>query len=249
MSFISFIEIYRNYILATFFVLIFIWENIIPQRRFHDLFKHNLINFGYGILNLALTFWAGFYFGKYLDFAAEKNIGLLNQIAIRVVVKFAIAFLIADIIMYWWHRFNHTIPFLWRFHSFHHKDEQMNATTAVRFHVMELFYSFIFQMILYPLFGIGSMMVIAFSTIHFSMLIFHHSNIYLPAKIDKIVRLFITSPGMHRIHHSDKWEETNSNYTSILSCWDWAFGSYIQSAKGEIKFGMARRTKLKTNTT
>jgi sterol desaturase/sphingolipid hydroxylase (fatty acid hydroxylase superfamily) len=235
-AFINYIEEYRIYIIATFFALIFIWENILPQRRFAKLFKHNLFNFGIGAVNLLLTFFGGLYFAKYLDWFQLNGIGLLFNIF--PAFAFALSLIIADILMYWWHRFNHTIPFLWRFHSFHHLDSEMNATTAIRFHAVELFFSFIFRMVFYPIFGISNSAVLVFSTIHFSMIIFHHSNIYLHEKIDKIVRLFIASPGMHRIHHSNKWQETNSNYTSILSCWDWIFGSYVRKPGEEIVFGV-----------
>ncbi len=236
MTFITFIEEYRIYIIATFFALIFFWENILPQRRFPKLFKHNLFNFAIGAINILLIFFGGLYFAKYLDWFQLKGIGLFYNLS--PVFAFTLSLLTADLLMYWWHRFNHTVPFLWRFHSFHHLDSAMNATTAVRFHAMELFFSFIFRMMFYPVFGISNSVVLVFSTIHFSMIVFHHSNIYLPERIDKIVRLFIASPGMHRIHHSNKWEETNSNYTSILSCWDWVFGSYVKEPKEDIIFGV-----------
>ena len=174
----------------------------------------------------------------YLDWCTTKFHGLLYQFNASFLFITILAFIISDILMYWWHRFNHTISFLWRFHSFHHLDMKMNSTTSVRFHLVELLFSFIFRMIWYPLFGISSLMVIIFSTVHFSMIIFHHSNIRISPWADKIVRLVITSPGMHRIHHSNRWEETNSNYTSILSCWDWVFGTYVHSSKGEIVFGV-----------
>lgn len=233
----SFIILYQKYILAFVFLLIFIWENILPQRYFSGLAKHNNRNFLIGGVNLLLTFVLGIYFSQYLDWYHTQHNGLIQHLPVSAVFKVIIALLISDIIMYWWHRLNH-VTFLWRFHSFHHQDLQMNSTTGMRFHVVELGLSFVFRMILYPLFGITSLLVILFSTIHFSMIIFHHSNIKISPKLDKVVRLFITSPGMHRIHHSNKWEETNSNYTSILSCWDWVFGSYVHKAKEEIHFGI-----------
>ena len=234
----SFIIANQKYILATVFVLIFTWENILPQRHFADISKHNLQNFTIGAVNLVITFVCGLYFAKYLDWCGHNLHGVLFFIPGSFSVKVIFSIIIADIIMYWWHRLNHTIPFFWQFHSFHHQDAQMNSTTSVRFHILELVFSFIFRMIWYPIFGSTSLMVIIFSTIHFSMIIFHHSNIKIYPSIDKLIRMVITSPGMHRIHHSNKLEETNSNYTSILSCWDWVFGSYVSKAKGEIKFGL-----------
>ncbi len=238
MKIILFIKNYQTFILATVFALIFVSEHLVPQRKIRHVLKHDLINFFFGAINVVISFSAGFYFSKYLNWAEAKKFGLLIKFPIDPVLKLATVLIIADILMYWWHRFNHVIPFLWRFHSFHHKDEQMNSTTGIRFHVIELFISFIFRMFFYPLIGITGFEVIIFSTVHFSMILFHHSNISITDKIDKLVRIFITSPGMHRIHHSNKLEETNSNYTSILSCWDWVFGSYVKKSKEEIIFGI-----------
>ena len=234
----SFIISNQKYILGLVFVLIFTWENLLPQRIFSGLAKHNIKNFIIGAVNLVISFIGGVYFSKYLDWFSIKHPGLLNLMNVSATIKMVLAILIADILMYWWHRLNHTIAFLWLFHSFHHLDLQMNSTTAIRFHLIELVLSFLFRMVWYPLLGINSLMVIIFSTIHFSMIIFHHSNIRLPLYADKLIRLFITSPGMHRIHHSNRWEETNSNYTSILSCWDWVFGSYVSDPVSDIKFGV-----------
>lgn len=234
--FINIIQHNRAIIIGIVFTIIFLWENIIPQRRFTGLFAHNLINFGYGLMNLIISFSGGYYFSKYLDWMQVNFGGLLTLVSVKW--SLISGLMIADILMYWWHRINHIHAFFWRFHSFHHKDEQMNTTTAVRFHIMELLFSFVFRMIFYPLFGISSMTLLIFSTIHFIMIIFHHSNIYIGHKIDRIIRIFITSPEMHRIHHSDKWEETNSNYTSILACWDWVFRSYVHKPKEDIKFGL-----------
>lgn len=234
---INFITTYQKYILAFVFAMIFVWENILPQRYFSELSRHNTKNFLIGGINVILTFFLGIFFSQYLNWFNKNYHGLIQYMSIPLTYKIVVALVAADILMYWWHRLNH-ITFLWRFHSFHHEDLQMNSTTGMRFHVGELILSYVFRMIWYPLFGINSMLVLLFSTIHFSMIIFHHSNIRISATADKVLRWVITSPGMHRIHHSNKWKETNSNYTSILSCWDWIFRSYVHKPEGEINFGV-----------
>lgn len=227
---------YRNYLVGGVFAIIFLWENIIPQRKFSNIFLHNLKNFGYGAINLTISFGGGYYFSKYLDWSHVHNKFSICFASYKWQV--IISILCADILMYWWHRFNHTIYFLWKFHALHHQDEAMNSTTAVRFHIIELLFSFIFRAVFYPLLGIDSTILLLFSTLHFMMIVFHHSNVYITDKIDLIIRLFITSPGMHRIHHSNKWQETNSNYTSILSCWDWIFRTYVKKSEKDIQFGI-----------
>lgn len=238
MNFIEFIEKYRAALVGISFVAIFLWEQVFPQRRFQNLFQHNLINFVYGFLNLFIIFAGGYFFSIYLDYFQQHHIIWSRHF--ETWVEILITLLIADILMYWWHRFNHTFPFLWNFHSFHHEDGMMNSTTAIRFHFVELILSYIFRMALYPLFGINSTTLLVFSTIHFIMIIFHHSNVYISRTTDRIIRLIITTPGMHRIHHSNKWTETNSNYTSILSWWDIVFGSYKKEPANEITFGIPK---------
>ena len=238
MSFTHFIEHYRAILVGIAFVTIFLWEQVFPQRRFQYLFQHNLINFAYGFLNLFITFAGGYFFSNYLDYFQPYHI--FWNIHTETWVRLLVAFLIADALMYWWHRFNHTFPFLWNFHSFHHEDGMMNSTTAIRFHFVELIFSYIFRMIFYPLFGISSTALLVFSTVHFIMIIFHHSNVYMSPRFDRIIRYVITTPGMHRIHHSNRWVETNSNYTSILSLWDFVFRSYKKEPVNEITFGIPK---------
>ena len=232
------IKQYRAILVGMVFCFIFLWENIFPQKKIIGNFNHNIINLGYGAINIIVSFGGGYFFSKYLDWIQQNHFGILTFIP--GTWSMIAGLLMADILMYWWHRMNHGNSFLWQFHSLHHEDGQMNSTTAIRFHVMELILSFLFRIIFYSLFGINSMMLLIFSTIHFIMIVFHHSNIYISKRIDHIIRIFVTSPLMHRIHHSDKWEETNSNYTSILSCWDWVFRSYVPHAKEEINFGVPK---------
>lgn len=242
MNLLVFLEKYRTLLVGLIFVLIFLWENVIPQRRFTGLLKHNLQNIGYGIVNIVVTFLGGYYFSKYLDWFTNQKFSIHFQNTGWPSIL--ILFLIMDLLMYWWHRFNHTLPFLWRFHAMHHRDTKMNSTTAVRFHMVELILSYVFRAFLYPLFGITSVALLIFSTVHFIMIIFHHSNVYINKRVDNFIRLFIASPQMHRIHHSNKWEETNSNYTSIFSCWDWVFRSYVHKPAEEITFGIPQDSPI-----
>ncbi|GAC1481070.1 MAG: hypothetical protein NVS1B13_02660 [Flavisolibacter sp.] len=140
--------------------------------------------------------------------------------------------------MYWWHRFNHANTFLWRFHRFHHQDEEMNSTTALRFHTVELLLSYIFRLLLFPLFGFSIAAIVYYSLLFFPIVILHHSNLSVSVKTDNKFRKIFVSPNMHRIHHSNKREETDSNYSSVFTWWDRLFKTNRESPKGEIHFGV-----------
>lgn len=115
---------------------------------------------------------------------------------------------------------NHVIPFFWRFHSVHHSDNKMDVTTAGRFHFGEIFFSGIFRIIIIGLFGIYFWELVLYEIVMFSVVQFHHANVGLSEKWDRILRVLIVTPNMHRVHHSRRQPETDSNYSSLFSFWD-----------------------------
>ncbi len=143
-----------------------------------------------------------------------------------------------DLVMYWWHRCNHLIRFFWRFHKFHHLDTRMNTTTALRFHTVELLFSTLLKSWVFVVMGYSFIPVIIYETLFFTAIVIHHSNIKISVGFDAGYRKLFSSPLMHRIHHSNRMAETNSNYGSVFSFWDRLFGSYTKVAKEEIIFGV-----------
>lgn len=146
--------------------------------------------------------------------------------------------MLMDLLMYWWHRFNHTLKFLWRFHKFHHKDEKMNSTTTLRFHIIELWLSVILKAAFFLVMGFSFLPVLIYEIIFFTVVLIHHSNIRITEKFDNIYRAVFSSPLMHRIHHSNKRKETDTNYSSVFSGWDRLFGTYKKEAESLIVFGV-----------
>ena len=140
--------------------------------------------------------------------------------------------------MYWWHRFNHTMGLLWKFHKFHHKDLNMNTTTAIRFHTVELFFSVVMKSIVFVLFGFSFLPVLIYECVFFVALITQHSNIRISEQIDMLYRKLFSSPLMHRIHHSNKRKETDTNYGSVFSFWDRIFKTYLKKTETPIVFGV-----------
>jgi sterol desaturase/sphingolipid hydroxylase (fatty acid hydroxylase superfamily) len=220
------------------FLLTYLAEYFFPQRK--ELMKrnHDLKNIMIGILNLAFSFVSGFYLQKILKYAAVRHLSLIDLSKLPFVFSLIAQILCIDLFVYWWHRVNHQIPLLWKFHKFHHEDESMNTTTAVRFHTVELFFAVVSKAIFLSLIGATVTGLIGYGILFFPVVLLVHSNIRINEKLDLFLRKLIISPMMHRIHHSNVVVETNSNYGSIFPFWDKVFKSYRNKPIGFIKFGI-----------
>ena len=133
--------------------------------------------------------------------------------------------LILDFWIYWWHRANHEIPFLWRFHEVHHLDEFLDASSAFRFHFGEVMLSAVVRAVVIWLMDIPLASVVIFETMVLSMALFHHSNVNLPDWLEKPLSKIIVTPSIHWVHHHAIRADTDSNYANTLSIWDIVFGS------------------------
>ncbi len=137
----------------------------------------------------------------------------------------ALDLLILDCWIYWWHRANHEIPVLWRFHEVHHLDEFLDASSALRFHFGEVFLSSLVRASVIFLLGVPLTSVIVFETLLALSAIFHHSNARVPAWLEKPLSWVIVTPSIHWVHHHAIRRDTDSNYSAFLSIWDRLFGS------------------------
>lgn len=154
-----------------------------------------------------------------------NQLGLLNNLGFGWQIRFVLGLISLDCWMYFWHRANHVIPFLWRFHRMHHSDRHMDVTTATRFHPGEHIISTVLKLGLIPLLGLEVWHLLIYDTLVIAVSQFHHADISL-GRWDRWVRLAIVTPDMHKVHHSDWHQETNSNYSTVLSVWDRLFGSF-----------------------
>lgn len=158
--------------------------------------------------------------------AAENDFGLFTQwdVPDLPVVVFFILFL--DLAIYWQHVVFHKVPVLWRLHRMHHADTEIDATTGIRFHPIEIVLSLLIKIALVLALGIPAIAVIIFEVVLNASAMFNHANLKLPAWLDKTLRIVIVTPDMHRVHHSWHWQETDSNYGFCLSIWDRLFRTY-----------------------
>lgn len=222
------------------FVAFWLLESVAPFFPRSGRVRHaawNLAVAGLNALALALLL-SGLTVGV-AHLTETRHWGILNAVLLTPVANVLLAVLTLDLWTYWWHRANHRIPFLWRFHRMHHSDPAMDVTTATRFHLGEIALSTVARLGIIPLVGIPLRVVVGYELILLLSTQFHHSNIALPAGIDRILRAVIVSPNMHRVHHSIERVETDSNYSSVLSVWDRLFRSYrAKPDYRQIRFGV-----------
>jgi len=140
--------------------------------------------------------------------------------------------------MYFWHRANHVVPVLWRFHRTHHSDNRMDVTTATRFHIGEHIGAVVLRVVLIPLLGFEIWHLVAYDLLVIAMTQFHHADISL-RRWDRWLRVVIVTPDMHKIHHSRWKPETDSNYSVVFSFWDRIARTFrMRSDPMTIEFGL-----------
>ncbi len=205
-----------------------VWEVASPKRRLIQGYRRWPANLGIVVLNgmlVRLLLPAGA-IGASL-WAAEHGWGLLNLVEWPHWIIVAIAVILLDLAIYAQHLLVHTIPLLWRLHMVHHADRDIDVTTGLRFHPVEILFSMLIKMGVVILLGAPAPAVLLFEIVLNGMAMFNHSNIRLPKAVDAVIRMLFVTPDMHRVHHSVIRRETNSNFGFNLSVWDRLFGTYI----------------------
>ena len=159
-------------------------------------------------------------------YAEAHQIGLLNQAAWPAWVKLVIALVVLDLAIWAQHWVSHKVQLLWRLHQVHHADRDIDVTTAVRFHPIEIGLSMLWKIVVVVPLGASPFAVFLFEVILNACAMFNHANIALPQWLDRTLRLLIVTPDMHRVHHSVLRREHDSNYGFNLSIWDRLFRTY-----------------------
>ena len=164
--------------------------------------------------------------------AYEYHWGLLNHYAIALIPSWLLTFIVMDFCNFALHYCLHKVKWMWRLHRLHHSDTDFDVTTATRSHPLDdvlylLLHSCVCIALGLPALAVGGFQIYAGLVSKFS-----HGNILLPPKIEKFLHFFVVTPGMHRIHHSAHLEETDSNYSIVISWWDHLFGTYTPQPKG-----------------
>jgi sterol desaturase/sphingolipid hydroxylase (fatty acid hydroxylase superfamily) len=161
--------------------------------------------------------------------ASERGWGLLHVLDVPGWLAGILGFVLLDLIIYAQHVVFHYVPVLWRLHRMHHADLELDLTTGVRFHPVEILLSMLIKIAAVVALGIPALAVVAFEVVLNATSMFNHSNIAIPERVDRIVRWLLVTPDMHQVHHSIETRETNSNFGFNLPWWDRLFGTYRQA--------------------
>jgi len=170
-------------------------------------------------------------------FFKKQSWGLFNLVELNFYLEVLISIVLLDLVIYFQHVLSHKINFIWRFHRVHHADVDLDVTSALRFHPIEIIFSIGYKIAFIFFLGVKPEAIIAFEIILSTMAMFNHSNLYLPVKLEKCLRYFIVTPQMHLIHHSIDQRESDMNYGFNLSFWDRLFGTYQAKFITEGKIG------------
>ncbi len=202
--------------------LLFMLERFIPLRRARRPLSGRLVvNLAFAIVAFAtVTVAVRPAAEATLTWTGRVSFGLLHLLGVPDAARPLLAFLLMDLTFYWWHRANHRIPLLWRFHNVHHIDPDLDVTTAFRFHFGELAFSSVFRVVQIGLIGPSPWAYAVYELIFQTNTLFHHSNVRLPIRCERLLNRVLVTPRMHGIHHSQVQDETNSNYSSVFSWWD-----------------------------
>jgi sterol desaturase/sphingolipid hydroxylase (fatty acid hydroxylase superfamily) len=236
------------YLRLGFFFAIFIsmalWELTAP-RRILTTSKGNR-----WIVNLSITIINAFVVRLIFPIAAigiaitaqENGWGISNILGLNHWLFGITAILILDLVIYLQHVAFHHIPIFWRLHMVHHTDLDIDVTTGARFHPVEILLSMSIKILMIVIIGVPAYSVLAFEILLNGTSMFNHSNIFISPKIDKVLRLLVVTPDMHRVHHSVIIRETNSNFGFNFPWWDRIFGTYKEQPTAghkDMKIGLA----------
>jgi sterol desaturase/sphingolipid hydroxylase (fatty acid hydroxylase superfamily) len=172
--------------------------------------------------------------------AKRRRLGLLRHFPLPGPLRIVVGFLLLDYTLYVWHWLNHQVPALWRFHVVHHIDIDLDSTTGVRFHFGELALSAGFRAAQIVLLGIDDVTLRVWQQALLLSVIFQHSNLELPAGVERGLLPVVVTPCMHGVHHSTRVSETNTNFSSLLSWWDRLHGTLrLDVPQSAITIGVA----------
>ena len=220
------------------------WEALSPRR---PLTRSRLVrwtgNLGLTLLNtllLRLVFPVAA--AGVALYASDRGWGLLNGLPLPGLLGGLLALLLLDLLIYSQHLFFHKVPLLWRLHRMHHTDLDLDVTSGFRFHPLEILLSMAIKMGIVVIIGAPAWSVILFEVLLNATSLFNHANIALPLRADRLLRLVLVTPDMHRVHHSVIIRETDSNFGFNFPWWDRLFGTYrAQPAAGhtDMTLGLA----------
>jgi sterol desaturase/sphingolipid hydroxylase (fatty acid hydroxylase superfamily) len=227
--------------LGAFFSVLLImnlWEWLSPRREWRVPKARRLLsNYLLVVVNtVLLRFLLPVTAVAVAIWSAQHSMGLFNRVSLPLFVEIPLGVILLDLAIYGQHVAFHFVPVFWQFHKVHHADLDLDVSSGLRFHTIEIFLSMGIKMAFVLLLGIHWIAVMAFEVLLNATSMFNHSNVNLPPVCDRLLRLLVVTPDMHRVHHSVIRKETDSNFGFNLSCWDRLFRTYRdQPEKGHLE--------------
>ena len=220
----------------------FLWslESVIPlyqykSGRLRRALPNLILTTILFLMNLLLSFSLAYL----TSFAVGNKIGLLFLLNIPAWLGMILGVVALDLFTYWAHRLLHLFNFGWRFHRVHHSESTVNVTTAFRQHPGETIWRILWQAAAILVFGIPLWVVVVYLSLSSINALMEHANIKVNENFDRLLRLLVVTPNMHKAHHSRQQKETDSNYSNIFSVWDRLFGSYTSEVDfHKLRYGL-----------
>lgn len=208
-----------------------IWEGLAPRRpATYSKFLRWTTNLGLSILNgLVLRVLIPVLAVGAATWAEDQSLGLLNVLELPFFVACVVAFLALDVLIYTQHVVFHHVPLFWRLHQVHHADPNIDTSTGIRFHPIEIVLSMGIKIVAVVALGAPAIAVILFEVVLNATSLFNHGNVRIAGGVDRWVRRLFVTPDMHRVHHSMIRAETDSNFGFNFSVWDRVFGTYRET--------------------
>jgi sterol desaturase/sphingolipid hydroxylase (fatty acid hydroxylase superfamily) len=220
-----------------------VWELVAPRRRLSRGRPGRwLANLGLVFLNtFLLRISLGAFAVTAAVYAGSEGVGLFNWLELPYLMALILSVVLLDMAIYWQHRLFHVIPLFWRLHRLHHADVDFDTTTGVRFHPIEIFLSILIKAALVLALGAPIMAVVVFEVLLSATSLFNHGNVKIPLPVDRLLRMVLVTPDMHRVHHSVIRRETDSNFGFSVPWWDYLFASYCaepEAGQDDMEIGL-----------
>ena len=231
-------------LLITFYSI----ENLIPYlAKPANKKQHDIHNFILTIISIVVNGLVGIAVISTVTYTSDHQLGLFNQIFLPAPIEILGSILLLDFGSYLNHHLLHRVPFLWRIHRVHHSDPGLNTSSSLRFHPLEVIYSQgIYVCIAIVVFGVSMTSFILYSTLGLVFVIIQHANLKFPNWIERYGRYIFSTPGWHKIHHSNEQYLTDSHYGDIFTFWDRIFGTWHKKTPEEIKYGLTEFDGVKS---
>lgn len=203
-----------------------------------------LSNLGLSIISMAVL--RVFAFLGLITFADATNHNSLLS-AVPLWLGIVLTIIVFDFLIYAQHVITHHVPLLWRLHKVHHADRDLDVSSGIRFHPLEIMFSYFYKLVFVFILGPPVIALIIFEIILNASAMFNHSNFALPKKWDKLISRVIVTPTMHRVHHSIDLRESNRNFGFFFSFWDKLFNTYVEKNNKEITLGLVEHQSGEPN--